>query len=143
MTIEKSTSELFSEIKNSNELNSFLAKNATDLQHPTIANYLESLLKEKNMDKSTLIEKSGFDRVYIYQILSGKKTAPSRKKLIGLALTLKLTLDETQHLLKYGQENILYPRDREDCILIYAINEHKSVDETNSLLYDLDFDCIT
>lgn len=143
MPTEKSTDELFSEIKESNELRSFLAKNAANIQYPTIANYLESLLKEKQMDKSTLINKSGLDRVYIYQILSGKKTAPSRKKLIGLALTLELTLDETQHLLKYGHENILYPRDPEDSILIYAINKHKSVDETNRLLYDLDFDCIT
>ena len=142
MTEEKSTNELFSEIKKSNELKLFLQKNSNILNYPSIAEYFQTLLQQKKMDKSELIQKSGLDRVYVYQILSGKKTSPSRKKLLGLALTLKLTLDETQHLLKYGQTNELYPRNREDSLLIYSINNHLSVVNTNELLAELSFDII-
>jgi len=142
MVEEKSTNELFSEIKKSNELKLFLQKNSNILRHPSIAEYFQTLLQQKKMDKAELIQKSGLDRVYVYQILSGKKTSPSRKKLIGLALTLKLTLDETQHLLKYGQTNELYPRNREDSLLIYSINNHLSVVNTNELLAELSFDII-
>ena len=123
MPTEKSTHELFNEIEKSNEINLFLEKNKTDLSCPSVADYLTTLLQQKNINKSTLIQASGLDRVYVYQILSGRKTAPSRSKLIALALSMHLTLDETQHLLKYGHANELYPRNRKDSILIYAIKK--------------------
>ena len=134
---EKSTNELFNEITKSKEINLFLENNKAALSHPSAATYLSDLLQKKHMDKSALIQRSGLDRVYVYQILSGKKASPSRSKLLALALALQLTLDETQHLLKYGHVSELYPRNRADSILIYAINNKLSVIETNTRLAEL------
>ena len=139
MQKEKSTGELLNEIAKSDEINLFLQKNEPSLSYPSVASCLAGFLRQKQLSKAVLADRSGLDRVYVYQILAGRKS-PSRRKLAALALALHLTLDETQHLLQYGQTNALYPRSREDSILIYALQHQLSVIDTNDLLYDAGLD---
>jgi len=98
-----------------------------------ISEYLNMLIEEKELVKSEVIKSSCLDRVYAYQILNGTRT-PSRDKLIQFAFGMKLTLDETQTLLKYNGMAPLYAKNRRDSIILFAINERATVIELNIML---------
>lgn len=96
--------------------------------------YLEQLLAKKGLRKMEVIQISLLDRAYGYHIFSGTKSNPSRRKFLSLALAMHLALDETQHLLRYARETMLYPRNPWDSIIISAIQRRLFVTEANALL---------
>lgn len=138
MEKHKSTNELVHELQKTPKISNFLIENKAELSLPKLTEHLQHLLAEKHLTKADLVKESGLYRTYVYQILSGEK-APSRIKLLAFALTLKLNFTETQYLLKYGNATELYIRDHWDSIIIYALENHYSVEKTNRLLYDLGF----
>ncbi len=79
------------------------------------------------------MRRSQFDRTYVYQIFSGKKT-PSRNQLIALAFGMELSVDETPKMLKLSGNRDLYPRDARDALILFAIHRKKTVFEANELL---------
>ena len=133
MTHEKDTEELLSELKEDEDIRQFLSKNQKESLLP-LHEYLEHLLVEKGLKKADVIQASLLDRAYGYHIFSGVKANPSRRKLLPLALAMQLDLDETQHLLRYAGETMLYPRNPWDSIIISAIQKGLSVKEANTLL---------
>ena len=130
---EKDTEELFSELKEDEDIRQFLSKNRKEFRLP-LREYLEQLLEKKGLRKMDVIQASLLDRAYAYHIFSGAKENPSRRKLLPLALAMHLDLDETQHLLRYAGETMLYPRNPWDSIIISAIQKGLSMKETNTLL---------
>lgn len=60
-----------------------------------------------------------------------------RDKLIQFAIIGGFSLEETNTLLKYGQEAQLYARDTRDAVIIYGINQKLSLIEKNSTLDEL------
>ena len=48
---------------------------------------------------------------------------------------MQLNLDEIQYLLKYAKQNPLYPRNPWDSVVIFAVERHLGVLETNELLH--------
>ena len=133
MIHEKDTEELFSELKEDEDIRRFLSKNKKEFLLP-LHEYLEQLLAKKGLRKMDVIQASLLDRAYGYHIFSGTKSNPSRRKLLPLALAMHLDLDETQHLLRYAGETMLYPRNPWDSIIISAIQKRLSVTEANALL---------
>lgn len=99
----------------------------------TIASYFNNICEEKKISKSKLIADGDIDRTYGYQILNGSKN-PSRDNIIKLALSAKLTLEETDRALTIGKEGKLYPKVIRDTFLIFAINNKLSILDTNILL---------
>lgn len=59
---------------------------------------------------------------------------PGRDKAIMICLALHLNLDMTQKALECAKLPVLYPRDRRDAIIIFAIEHDSSVDDTCDLL---------
>ena len=133
----KTTDELVNEIKNSSDILDYMEHNQTEMQLNSFTECLNSWLKEKNLSKADVIKKSNLNRVYVYQIFSGKKY-PSRDKVIALAFGLGLNADETQAFLKQAGYRELYPRDPRDAILLFAINQGKRLMDANEMLYDHD-----
>ena len=60
---------------------------------------------------------------------------PGKDKIIRLCLAAGLDLEETQRALKVSGMPILYPRDKKDATVIFAIEHGLSVISTNELLY--------
>lgn len=139
---EKSTDELMNEIKQTNEIKKFIEKNEAEFTDKPLHEMLNDIITEKKLKKSEVIKGSGLNRVYAYQILSGKKS-PSRDKLIAFCFGLQLDVDDTNSLLKSAGMPVLYARNKRDSIIIYAINSGNSVFITNNLLYENDFDILT
>ncbi|MBR4904717.1 MAG: helix-turn-helix transcriptional regulator [Selenomonadaceae bacterium] len=132
--ISKSTGELFTELKEDKNLSGYFQRNSEELVLP-LNEYLEKLLREKNLTKKEIIERSCLNREYVYHIFSGLKKNPARPKLLAIAIAMELSLDEIQYLLRYAGLGILYPRNQWDAVIISAVEQKLDVAQTNELLY--------
>lgn len=139
---EKTTDELLNEIKSSKEIESFLSKNETEFAEAQLSEYIELLISEKGLQKSKVVVRSGLNRIYAYQIFSGKRF-PSRDKLIAIGFGLQLSLEEMDELLKYAGFSTLYARNRRDSIIIFAMNSKKSIFVLNDMLFENGFEIVT
>ena len=101
----------------------------------TFAEYFLSITSD-SIDRAEYIKKANIHRTYGYQVLNGQKM-PGRDKVVALCLAAEVSLDAAQHCLQYANQPQLYARNRRDAILIYAINNKISVQDTNSILSDL------
>lgn len=103
-------------------------------KYPTdLKTFLKQALDDRGMTVADLQKKSHIDRTYIYQIMDGSKH-PGRDKIISICLGAEMDLEECQRALKIAKEGILYPKNRRDSIIIYAINNKLSVMNLNALL---------
>ncbi len=99
--------------------------------------YYNSLPRVQSAEKATLIRRTGIERSYGYQLLKGTRS-PGRDKVILFCMAAGLDLHETQRALRAAGEAILYSRKRRDAILIFAINEHLGIADTQELLTQFD-----
>ena len=137
----KNTEILFQEIKEATNIYSFL-KNNTDLHlKPTLASYIQQLLKEKDIKKSKLLYDTGLSRSFLYAVLKSEKT-PSRNSLIKLIFGMNASLPESYNLLNYAGYQPLYAKDLRDTILIFGLKQKMSLPRVNDILYDLNIEII-
>ena len=130
---EKDTEELFSELKEDEDIHQFLARNKKEFRLP-LHEYLGQILKDKKLERHQVVKDSLLERAYGYHIFSGAKKNPSRTKLLPIALAMHLDLPETQKLLRCAGLGMLYPRNPWDSVIISAIQKGLSVKGTNTLL---------
>lgn len=137
--MSKTTDDLLKQLSNVNTLSELkkYAASSNGASHPlSLHEYLSVLISQSAIPVSELVRRSGIQRNYAYQILSGAKH-PGRDKIIALCISLNLSLDETQRALTIAKEGVLYPKNKRDSILIFSINKSMSVQETNELLYEM------
>ncbi len=135
--MQKDTEELNHELQNAAGVESFVADNQENFRNYTLSEYLELLMEQKQMTKAEVIARSHLEQVYAYHIFAGRKKNPSRNKILSLALALELNTNETQKLLYYAGREQLYVRNPWDSILLYALQHHMTVADTNILLMNL------
>lgn len=134
---EKPTEQLTNEIMNTDDLEDYLKLNALHLGKISLSEELNRLLDLKGMKKTDVIEVSGLTSSYVYDLFSGyKNKSPSRNIILALALAMKLDMEQTQRLLKISDHGALYPRDPRDSVIMFAINNGLSKDETDELLFE-------
>jgi transcriptional regulator with XRE-family HTH domain len=131
----KSTDELLNEIKSTKNILDYMEHNQEEMHLNTLAEALEAWVTKKGISIAEVIKKSNLNNSYVYQIFRGKKY-PSRDKVIALAFGLALSADETQKLLKQAGYRELYPRDKRDALLLFAINQKMNIIDANEALYD-------
>ena len=131
---EKDTKYLETELKQAKNVEEFLCDNGQILNAKTVPEFLNDLLIKYNVEKADVVHRSGLSGTYAYQIFDGKKSA-GREKLIQLAFGFPLSLEETQHLLRFGGHAELYVKKRREAFLMYALEKGYSIDQTHALLY--------
>ena len=129
----KKTQQLEDELKNSTNIKSFLNENDDILKKQDLSRYLRELIFTKKTSASQIIKKTGIEKSYFYQILKGRRK-PGRDKILLVAISLGLTKDETQKLLKIGKEGSLYAKDRRDVVIQYCIINKFDVIKTQTYL---------
>ena len=77
--------------------------------------YFHSLPAVQNMDSGDLIQKSGLERSYYYQVMKGTRR-PGRDKVLRLCMGAGLTLRQTTRALELSGNAPLYPKNRRDII---------------------------
>lgn len=101
----------------------------------TFAEYFQEYLNTHKLSESELIKASQVPRTYAYQILNGSKN-PGRSKVLALCIAAGMSYEETQRALLLGNLVKLYPRRKEDSVIIFALEHQLSVQQTNELLYE-------
>lgn len=138
----KNTDEMQQEIQSTDNIYDVLDNNHESFRFVELSEYLKELLERKSIKPADAIRKSGIDRSYGHQIISGKK-ATSRDKLIALSFGMGLELDEVNDLLKVSRNRTLYARDQRDAVIIYAFTNKLSIIETNQLLFEKGIEIIS
>lgn len=133
--MQKDTSKIVEELGLCADFKTFYNENKEYMVSATLSQMLNDLIKEKGLTKSEVIRKSELSEVYSYQIFSGLRV-PERKKLLCLAIAMKLSLDEVQTLLKCAGYSTLYVKLPFDSIVLYGVCKKLSVVEINEILYE-------
>ena len=81
-TYRKDTDELFFELKDERDLQSYRDRNQAEFLVP-LHEYLESLLAAKNLLKRDVIEQSGLSREYAYHIFFRQQKKPVATENFG------------------------------------------------------------
>lgn len=101
----------------------------------TLHGFLNSLMAEQELTIPELIDRSGVSRNYIYNILSGERSKPSRDKVIAICIGLRASFSQINRALELVKYSALYPRDERDARIALAVNQGvKSVTEVNLIL---------
>ena len=132
---EKTTDELFNEIKADSDIENFIAMNQGEFTGK-FHEYLSRLLRERNLTVKIIADTLNLDRSYVHHIFSGAKKT-SRERLLAIARVMRLDLEATQYLLRYGGFAILYPRNPWDAVVISAIEHEMTFAEMNEYLRQL------
>lgn len=132
---QKTTDQLLKILQNSNDINSYLTDNNSNINNISFHEYLTQLLDEKGLTKAQVITDSNIQKNYGYQIFDGSKT-PSRDKVIALALAIQLNLDEANRLLHLSNNGILYPKIKRDSIIIFGLENNQKIIDLNITLDD-------
>lgn len=130
------TEFLYNMLLKAGDISSFVKEHSDLFQSTDLSIYLADLCAKYELKNAKVIEDSGINGDYFYQILSGKRK-PSRDKTIRLAFGMKLDIKETQRLLNCSGASELYPRNRRDAIILFALEHRISIYETNDFLYEL------
>lgn len=141
---KKRTTEILNEIRSAADFDSFAQRNGDEFSYrTTVGKYIRDVLQSRQeaLNIPELAELIGISRSYLYQLIPAKDTPPKtvknnpdRKLLLAIAIALKFSVDETQHLLKYAGEPELYPRRKFDAVILYALERRLRLVDTNILL---------
>ena len=128
------TSDLLKNLENAGSFHDCMEKNQNSFIETPLHVLLNKLIAEKGVKKIDLIREAEISEVYGYQIFGGKKR-PERDKLLSLTIPMKLTLEETENLLKATGYPLLYAKQPRDAVVIYGILHGMTLLEINELLY--------
>lgn len=117
------------------ELNKYTENLSEQKDNLSLSEYFSSYFRLHDIQESDLIRSSQIQRNYAYQILNGTKN-PGRDKVLALCLAAQMNYEETQRALMLADLGKLYPRRKRDSIIIFALNQKLSVQQTNELLYE-------
>ena len=133
--MQKNTSEIVKELGLFPDFQTFYNENAEHMISSDLAQLLEELLQRKGLKKSQVIKNAELSEIYGYQIFSGARI-PERNKLLCLAISMKLNIDEVQQMLKCAGYAPLYVKIPFDSIILFGFCKELSVIEINELLYE-------
>jgi transcriptional regulator with XRE-family HTH domain len=130
------TEELLHALSETKHIDEFLQNYEREIDDIDLHTYLYELIDKAGFTIPQIIEKASIGRSLTYQIFNGQR-APNRNLLIRIAIILKLSLDETQRLLRIAKRGELYPRIQRDAAIIFCIQHKYSLIDVNELLENL------
>ncbi|CAM3120050.1 hypothetical protein [Lactiplantibacillus plajomi] len=139
---ERSTKEMFNEIKKAHGAKEFMTKMQDNFIHTVPAEYLEELLKIKQTTKSEVIRQANLGATTGYQYFDGKRR-PSRARMIALGFGFSLTVAELNTMLRRTGYAELYAKDEWDALVIFALNQKFDINRTDELLFRYGLGTIT
>ena len=118
--MEKDTAEIVKELGFSKDFQTFYNENKEYMVLADLSQLLAELLQKKGLKKSQVIKNAEMSEIYGYQIFSGVRM-PERRKLLCLAISMKLNIEEAQRLLKSAGYSQLYVKKPFDCVILFGL----------------------
>ena len=140
--MKKRTEELMRILEKNQNIVEFVNSHDEEFSKITLPECLSWLLSQYDIKKSDVINRSGLNQIYAYQIFAGTKN-PSRDKLIALMFGYMLSVDDGNMLLKSARLSNLYPRDKRDAVIIFGLNNKLSISGVDESLFDLGLEIIS
>ncbi len=131
-----STAKLFKNIQIAPDMDAFAKENKDEFLSEQPSDFLNRQLLEKGLELSTVCALSELDPSYCYRIFSGART-PGRNALLHITLSMGLSADETQQVLRLYRIARLDPRCYRDAILLFAVSKGYTLAQTTELLFEL------
>ena len=129
----KQLADILSDIDDEKKMEQFMSHPKITDSYQSFVPYFRSLPAVQALTDTELIERSGVEKSYYYQIMKETRK-PGRDKVLRLAIGAGLTLRETTRALELCGLAPLYPKNRRDIIITVAINQKATVIDTNLLL---------
>ena len=119
-------------------LDHFMKSDTTELLLPPFSEYITALSEKRQEVPERIINRAGLDRSYGHQLFSGRRN-PSRDSVLQLAFGFEADYELAQEMLKTARKSYLHPRVKRDMIIIFCLQHHYSVSDTQIALdkYDL------
>ncbi len=134
MMPQKSTDDLYQELMSTSKLDAYIKNNQEQFSNQNVAELLTKLYENYPLTKAELARQSEMSEVYLHQVFSGRRK-PSRDRLLCLCIGMKLSLEDSQHLLKCARYAQLYPKSRRDTIISFGLLHGFSLYEVNDKLF--------
>lgn len=131
---EPLTDELLDELLSASDPARFASKHR--LSRRILSDYLQQLLVDKGLVQSKVINESGVQYTYGYQIFTGSRANPDRNILLQILFAMGCTLQEANRALQAAGKNELYCKDRRDAIIIFCLDRKYSLQEADQALFD-------
>ena len=139
--MEKDTSKILEELGLCPDFKTFYRENKEYMVSDSLSVLLGRLMEQKGLKKSQVIKNAELSEVYGYQIFSGVRV-PERRKLLCLAVSMRLNIEETQQLLKCAGYSQLYTKLPFDSVVLYGLCKALSVVQINELLYEYELETL-
>jgi transcriptional regulator with XRE-family HTH domain len=130
------TEELLHILKDSKHIDEFFQNHEDEMLDIDLQTYLYKLIEKAGLSISQVSEKASISKSLAYQIFNGQRI-PNRNLIIRMALIMKLSIEDTQRLLKLAKRGELYPRIQRDAAIIFCIQHKYSMIDTNETLDNL------
>ena len=134
MMPQKSTDDLYQELMSTSKLDAYIKNNQEQFSNQNVAELLTKLYENYPLTKAELARQSEMSEVYLHQVFAGRRK-PSRDRLLCLCIGMKLSLEDSQHLLKCARYAQLYPKSRRDTIISFGLLHGFSLYEVNDKLF--------
>ncbi|MBQ3543951.1 MAG: hypothetical protein IJA34_03010 [Lachnospiraceae bacterium] len=130
--MSESTKEILNKIESANtweELGDILR----GLEKITFGDRLSQLCIKYQIKPSKLQLEVAVSKTMFYDVMNGTRK-PSKETVIKIALVMKITEEELNELLKLAGHKELYPKKKEDAIIIFGLKNKKDIVEIDELL---------
>ena len=131
---EKSTDDLSQELMSQPNLDQYITENETYFADVDISTFLTKLYEKCGLSKAELARRAEMSEVYLHQVFSGRRR-PSRDRLLCLCVSMEVSLEDTQRLLKQVGYAPIYLKLKRDAIIGHGILHRTPLTEVNDKLF--------
>lgn len=137
--MEKSTTSLLGTLQNTSidNIGEYIANLDNTISY---SEYFSRYFAENNLTTADIARYCDgiISRSYVYEIINGQKTKPSRDNVILICLASHMDLKTTRRTLEIYNHRPLYPKDERDAVVgIFINNGNFDINAINDRLYEL------
>lgn len=130
----KRTDDLLEQLKLQNiSYEDYLSGNEDSFVVKDLTAFWKKTIKKSKMAKIDIINGADMGYTYFYNIIGGK-SIPARDTIVKIYISMGLDIDDCQTALKLYNWAYLYPKNKRDSILIYALTHKLSLYEVEDML---------
>lgn len=141
MDKKNTTSTLNKLLSSASNIDEFIDTYDFDLTAVSFEQYLARLAQEKGCSIPEIIRRAYMNESYCYQLIKGTRK-PSRDKILQLCFGMRLNLEEANRLLRAGEKNELYCRNKRDAVIIFGLNNSLPIIDVEEILLERGLDTL-